>query len=872
MLLARRDGLVAVDQLVDELWPEKPASDPRMLVHGYVSRLRRALGPAASRLVTRKPGYQLQVAGSEWDVYRFEQSIADARFARAAGELERCIKLFAEAQKQWAGEPFADVPPTQTVTAEATALTELRIAALEESFEARLDAGSDPELITDLTHHMTVHPWREQPVAQLMRLLHRSGRRADALMAFRQTRERLVAELGVEPGAELQRIHQEVLRAVDIPDTAAAHHAIAQLPMAVPGFVGRRLELAALDQATSTVTVITGTAGVGKSSLAVHWAHRVQHRYPDGQLFLDLHGFDAERSPMDPGEALFRFLEALGVSPERIPAATDARAALYRSVLADRRVLVVLDNARDVEQVRPLLPGSPGSHAVVTSRDQLTGLLAIEGAHPVTLDVLTEVEAVDLLTARLGAARLGESHEALRRIVERCAGLPLALSVVAARCAVEPGFSLRDIASDLDTGTLDALGDADPRADLRSVFSWSLRALSSGAASLFRLLGLHPGPDISTDAAASLAGATVATARALLLELCRAQLVAQSQPGRYRSHDLLAAYACELASALDSQSRDAALSRLLDHYLHTSHAAARLLDPNREPVILDACTPGAITAPPATDRGAMEWFDAEHAVLVGMVHRTGSWKLAWTMSTFLRRKGHGRDWIDTQQAALAQAQRCGDVPGQANAAFQLAMAQFRYGRREAADRAMEQAVDHFTALNDHYGLASTYHLRCLGSERDEDYATAFSYARKGLEYYRLAGHPAGQGRALGAMGWFQAKQGNLRTGLHYCWAAMALSQESNDFSGAANVWDSIGHINLQLGELDKALDGYQRSTAVYRDLGDRYNLVHTMIGLGDTRRARGESRLAASVWSEALAIATELDHPGARQLRARLAS
>ncbi|GIF48807.1 DNA-binding SARP family transcriptional activator [Asanoa ferruginea] len=867
MLLARRGGLVTVDQLIDELWPDGPPADPRMLVHGQVSRLRRVLGQDRDRLVTRKPGYMLHVGEQEWDVLLFEQSIADARAARAAGQPERGSKLFGEAQRVWTGEPFADVPPTPTIAATATDLHELRLAGLAEWFELRLEAGGDPELVAELTHHVAEHPLREQLVAQLMLALHRSGRQADALATYRSTRERLVRELGAEPGAELQHLHKELLRTAEpLPQKAS------QLPLGVRGFVGRRAELASLDAATALAT-ITGTAGVGKSALAVHWAHRAQDRFPDGQLFVNLRGFDPRRSALDPGEVLFGFLQALGVSTERIPSSTESRAALYRSALAGKRVLVVLDNARDIEQVRPLLPGSTGSLALVTSRDQLTGLVAVEGAHPVSLDVLTDAEAADLLSARLGQQVRG--GEAFDRIVRRCAGLPLALAVVAASSAVQPGLSLAAIASDLETGALDAFGGGDPQADLRSVFSWSYRVLTADAARLFRLLGLHPGPDISIAAAASLCGAPSPVARRLLSELNRAHLVVQHHQGRFSSHDLLRAYAGELAETLDPTHREAALARLLDHYLHTAHGAARRLDPHREPITLDAAAPGAVPVALSSYGEAMAWFEAEHTLLVGLVDRAGDdrriWKLAWTLNTYLRWRGYGQDWIRSQRAGLAAAVRVDDLVGQANSAFGLAMAEFRHGGRAAADTALSLADEHFRSLGDHYGMASVCHQRCLISESDGDHGAAFEHAFAGLGHYRLAGHAAGQGRALGAMGWFQAKQGNLRQGLDYNQAALALSQAAKDLLGEANTWDSIGHIQRELGEFDEAETAYRRSIAIYRGLGERFNVVSTIIGLGDTQAARGATGRAKDTWREARTIATDLDHPALELVKARLA-
>ncbi|MEV6927243.1 BTAD domain-containing putative transcriptional regulator [Dactylosporangium sp. NPDC051485] len=873
LLLVRRGGLVGVDQLVDEIWAEQAPGDVRPLVHGYVSRVRRALGPAAARLVTHKPGYRLEVGAEEWDVARFEGAVARARAVHADGAVDDAVAGFAEALALWTGEPFADVPATPAIAAATTALTELRLAAVDEWFAARLDAGVDPHLVADLARYHAEHPHRERLAGQLMLALQRSGRRADALGVFRDVRRRLVDDLGVEPGPELQLLHRHALeagpaaapsRSSSLSPSPARSRVPAQLPLGAAGFVGREAELAALDRARELV-VVTGTAGVGKSALAVHWAREVQDRYPDGRLFADLRGFAPDLA-VDPADALLRFLVALGVPEDRVPHGVEARAAQYRSVLHGRRVLVVLDNARDVEQVRPLLPGSAGCLAVVTSRDRLTGLVAVEGAHAVALDALGEPEAAGLLAARLGADRVARHRDAVARIVRRCAGLPLALAVVAATSAVQPGLSLDAIAADVDRGSLDAFGSNDPRADLRSVFSWSYATLSPGAAELFALLGLHPGPDVSVAAAASLAGCDLPEAQRLLLELAAAQLLGQHGPGRFAAHDLLRAYAAELVAGLGPEVK-AAQARLLGHYLHTAHAAALHLDPNRAPIPMPALPDGVTGPEPADPDEALAWFAAEHGTLVALVPAAG-WRLAWAMSTYLRRGGHGRTWIAVAEAAARAAT---EPVGIANAAFQVAMAHFRYGDPAEVGPALAIAERQFRALDDAYGLAGTSQLQGLRHEREGDLEAAYDCAERSLVFYQRAGHLAGQGRALAAMAWYQARQGNLRPGLEQARAALVLAEASQDRTSAANLWDSIGFIHLRLDELVPAETAYRRSIALYRELSDRYNVVEPLFGLGNTHRARGDTQRALAAWREGFALAAELHHPALSRLWSRLA-
>jgi hypothetical protein len=364
------------------------------------------------------------------------------------------------------------------------------------------------------------------------------------------------------------------------------------------------------------VIVISGIAGIGKTALAVHWARQVASQFPDGQLYVDLRGFDADDRALDPGDVLWDFLRALGIPAARLPLGDAERAALYRSVLAGKRVLAVLDNARDADQVRPLLPSSPGCLVIVTSRSALTSLIAVEGARLVTLDLLTEADALDLLARQLGEERLAAEPDATGEIIAACAGLPLTLTIVAGRLAANPGLSLATVANELReaASTLDALDSPDLVGGLRALLSWSYRALSADAARLFRLIGLNPGPDISLAAAASLGGISLARARAILTELTRAHLLTEHRPGRYASHDLLLAYAAELVQVGDSdQARDAAVRRLVDHYLHTARAALVAIQPYDELITLAPAQPGIVVSAPTTEPDGLRWFADECA-------------------------------------------------------------------------------------------------------------------------------------------------------------------------------------------------------------------------------------------------------------------
>ncbi|MGM1063044.1 ATP-binding protein [Saccharothrix sp. Mg75] len=447
-----------------------------------------------------------------------------------------------------------------------------------------------------------------------------------------------------------------------------------QLPAPPRHFAGREAELAALDRLadeaadTAAVCAIGGTAGIGKTALAVHWARLAADRFPDGHLYVNLRGY-GPGAPLSPAEAVRGFLDALAVPPPEVPTTPDGQTGLYRSLLAGKRVLVLLDNARDAEQVRPLLPGSPGCLALVTSRDRLAGLIAVEDAHPLRLDPLTPPEARTVLADRVGAHRVLAEPAAADRIATACAGLPLVLAVVAARAATHPDFPLAALADELAGARgLDAFAGGDRAVDVRTVFSWSYRGLPPAAARLFRLLALHPGPDVGTAAAASLAGVDVREARRLLRDLADAHLLNEHLPGRFTRHDLLRAYAGELTGEEDrAEDRRAAVHRVLDHYLRTADRAAHLLDPHRVPAEPPAPAVGAAPEEPADTARALAWFTAEHRVLLAVTaqrdpgfdaHVHG---LARTLSTYLYRAGYWHDWVFAEQAALRAARRAGDL-------------------------------------------------------------------------------------------------------------------------------------------------------------------------------------------------------------------
>jgi tetratricopeptide (TPR) repeat protein/transcriptional regulator with XRE-family HTH domain len=684
------------------------------------------------------------------------------------------------------------------------------------------------------------------------------------------------------------------------PDHGEPDHGVTvprQLPTRVPHFAGRTEQLAqldaVLDEAASAsavgatgvvISAIGGTAGVGKTALALHWAHRVAHRFPDGQLYANLRGFDAGNGkPADPADVLRGFLGALGVHPNRLPADAEGLAGLFRSVVAGRRMLVLLDNAADVSQVRPLLPASPQCLVIVTSRRELAALSAREGARLLQLDVLSEQEANELLVARLGKDRAAAEPWAVTQLATLCARLPLALSVVVARAAAAPAMPLSSLAAELTElgGRLDALDVGDPAANVRTVLSLSYRHLPAAAARMFRLLGLHPGPDISAAAAASLAGVTEPQARVALRDLTRASLLMEVVPGRFAFHDLLRAYAAEQPTAESGVANTT--RRMLDHYLHTAHAAHRVLYPGRELIDLTACASGAVPEAFGGKASALAWLETEYQVLLKVTEvaaRLGydghAWRLPAVLWTFHNVCGHWHDGTRLHQLALAAARRNGDMAGEAQVLRGLGSFAMSLGAFDEAHEYLAEAQSLFKSLEDDLGLARTDVIFSQALEFQGRYAEALEVMSDALKLSQSA--PADRhmmlvrASALNGSAWNSAQLGDLSEARAFCHQAIDLCQALGYSPGEAGTWDTLGVVLQRLGLHDEAVPCFRRAISLDREMGNRYDLAMVLAHLGETYVALGDLAGAREAWDESLLILRALHHPSAPMVRGWLAA
>ncbi|MGW0226353.1 AfsR/SARP family transcriptional regulator [Streptomyces tendae] len=893
-------------RLVEALWGDEPPASAQANLRTYVFGLRRALGSREQdRLRPLPGGYQMVVHPLERDVDRFAAVSGHGRAALASGNQQRALAEFDRALSMVRSpDPLSGLPLTPSLSKRVAPITDMWLTVEEEYAELLLAQGAAAAVVPRLRALLNRFPLRQRAWAQLMLGLYRLGDVAGALEAFREAQQTLSRELGLDPAPELIALHDDILHnrsglshpgqtvagrwaglasappAVPVPADPADTFP-RQLPHQIRHFVGRAKELGWLDRLLEEnrdnpgTVVIAGMAGAGKTSLATRWAHQVAHLFPDGQLHVDLRGYD-QRHMMPPTEALRGFLEALGVSGNRMPPDLEGRSGLFRSLLSSRRTLVVLDNAHDSDQVRPLLPGPGGCLVMVTSRDRLTKLIAREDARPLMLDVLTQRESRELLASRIGAGRLAAEPDATDDIIATTGGLPLVLAIVAARISTHPGSPLRLFAKELrvSTGLLDALDEG----EVREIFSWSYQALGEPAARLFRLLGLHPGPDLTAAAAAALAGTTVSAVAPALRELARLHLLAERCPGRYAFHDLLRVYAVELGIRLgDADEFRTARRRLFDHYLGQAHPAAVILQPQWQSFVPARPLSPPIVEPPADVQAAEEWMSAEQTVLLHLIREAGetgfeihAWQLAWSLTTFLAPRGLWPQQKRAQQYALTAAERVGDPVGAALAHRLLGRALTRLRDLNAAEYHLRRALLRFRELDDPAGEAQTLHNLIEVSYMAQRFDEAVEHGEAALPLHRRARNHAGEARTLNAIGWVHATAGDYERAIDRCSEALAHQRSIGDHNGQAATLDSLGYAYHRLGQHQEAVRYFEEAIALFRQSADRYHEAETMIRLGDVHQALSDPEAARAVWREAAASLEEFGDPLSKEASDRL--
>ncbi|WP_406340333.1 AfsR/SARP family transcriptional regulator [Streptomyces sp. NBC_00648] len=931
LLAVSRGQQLPYSGLADALWGEWPPATATNVIQTHIKHLRRLLEPgrqprAPSAVLPRLgDGYALRVPYGTIDLLRFRGLVAAADTARQDGGQERAAALLADAVGLWQQPPLADLP-FLAAHPMLVALAGERRGVIAQYGEAMIAAGRSADVLPVLEEAAAAQPLDEDAQARLIRAYETIGRRDQAVAVYRRSHRRLADELGVDPGPELSEAYSAVLRrrtgrpraptpdhgpghghghvsggdAVSGPVPVGVSALPAQLPADVPDFFGRDRELSALDRLLSraggsptamAVSVVSGTAGVGKTALAVHWAHRTRHRFSDGQLYVNLRGYDLDH-PMPPGDALTRFLTVLGVAGDAIPPDVDDRASRYRTEMADRRMLVVLDNALSEEQVRPLLPGSPSCAVVVTSRDSLAGLVALHGARRIGLGPLALPDAVALLRTLVGA-RVDIEPGPAATLADQCVRLPLALRVAAELAIARPPLPLGDLVAELADlqrrlDLLDAGGD--PRAAVEAVFSWSYQHLLAPAARTFRLLSLHPGPEADAHAVAALLGDApgdtpgsgegpghapgeeraavvgdgLARAARTLALLARAHLLQPARPGRFGTHDLLRAYAYRLARTHDSEAdRQAALTRLFDHYLSTAAAAMDALYPaerHHRPTV----APPAYSPPIADDPDAARaWLDTERptlAAICAVAADRGSPGHAVRLAALLFRHldaGHHTEALEIHRHALRAAETTGDLRGQAHALTNLGVAHWRLADAGPAADHLVRALGLHRRTEDRKGQARTLsnlgnlHWR-LGRLRD-----AARDHQQALTLYRETGDQVGQARTLTNLGNVCLRLGQYEEAADHQRQALSLHDLTGDRIGRARTLSHLGSALLRLGRHEEAADHQRQALVLFRLLGHHGGEAYALSGLGDIRLEQGAFGTAADHHRRALELFRE---------------
>ncbi|MET9631236.1 BTAD domain-containing putative transcriptional regulator [Lentzea sp. NPDC006480] len=862
-LLLTPGRVVPTEMVIDRVWGEEPPAGVRSVLYSYVTRLRRALQPAGVPLRRESGGYVLDLAPERVDVFRFQELV---RRGRAADDDEHAAVL-RDALELWRSTPLENIAGDWAGRIR-DGLAEQRLSAVVALADLDLRLGRHTRVVEYLSALVPEYPLAEPLTGRLVLALHRAGRQAEALTCYADARARIVDELGVEPGPELRAAHLEILRSDAAPEVIPSSPRPAQLPAGVAAFTGRSAALALLDSllcqdgTTVVISAIAGTAGVGKTALAVHWAHRVRDRFPDGQLYVNLQGHSASAPPLAPIDVLARFLRALGVSAAQVPVDIEEAAGLYRSLLAEKQLLIVLDNAASPEQVRPLVPGSPGCFLLVTSRTRLDGLLAKDGARRIALDVLTPQEALVLLRQVLDDERVAAEPEAVAELARLCAYLPLALRIAAASLSNDPSRVISDYVGELLAGNrLAALEIEGDEHAVRAAFDLSYSALKPESRQLFRRIGLIPGHDITAADAAMLAGTTPADAARMLGQLAAAHLVDSPVPGRYSCHDLLRLYANDRSHDEDSlRERESALERLFTRYLHIARAAVDLIYPEKLRLPLASGTPGF-----ADHTAALAWLEAERANLVAAVVHTAAhgphwiaWTLADTLRGYLEIRRYNVDGLAVAQAGFAAAATHGDFQAKAAVQLNLACVHYNTGAFDVAEQEYLTALDLSRLADWPEGQADALsRLAVVGS----DPARSADRLHEALEINRVAGKVGGQAINLNNLAQLHWKIGALAKAADYAAQSRTLFRDMGSMLGEGVALVNLAAFHRDLGKVPEALEYATLALSLFGQVGERPAEAIAMEVLACAHLDAGREVEALEHATVAYAIAHEIgDH------------
>jgi DNA-binding SARP family transcriptional activator/tetratricopeptide (TPR) repeat protein len=896
---------VSYDSLCDAIWDDRPPVHPRGSLHSLVSRVRSLVG--ADLIAHTSGGYLLQMPEDHIDLFRFRGLVARARLVGQRPEnADAELGLLNDALRLWRGPAFANVNSRQLRLYQVPRITEEWLSAVERRQDLELAAGRHGELIAEMQELTVKYPFREPLWARLIIALYRAGRQGEAFAAYGDICARLCEELGADPGADLILAHELILggspgRAIGVALDAVRAAAPAaeptypprELPADLRYFVGRHADLAKLDGLVAQrsrepgsgpgIAVIDGSAGIGKTALAIHWSNRVVESFPDGQLYLNLRGFGPV-PPVDVNSALHALLGALGLAANEIPADTTAASGLLRSRTAGKRILVLLDNASNTDQVRALLPG-PGCLALVTSRNQLRGLVARDAAVRISLSALDADESAHLLAEIAGGDRVGTEPEAAARLAELCDRIPLALRILAERIARQPATRLVEFVDDLlerqdRLDSFDAHDDAGT--NLRTVLSWSYAGLDAATARTFRLVGgLHPGGDISLAAAAAAAGVPVTVARIHLDRLAATHLVEQHRRDRYQLHDLVRAFAAEQTRRYDGRAqRDEAVRRVLDWYLHTADHADRLMEPHRLREPLDAPCDG-VAAPAFNDqREAFGWYDIEYATLITLpawAFAAGAYmhacQLTYRLQYFMGWY-HARyhDLLAVHEVALDAAIKLQDFRMQGHLLSAMGIANADLNRRAEADRCHQRALAAFREAGDGHGEAKVLgNAASLDAERGE-YVLARQRCEQALELSTRLGRERGRSLNLDTLGEIHFGCGEYVSAIA-CWRrALEINRRAGSrWSQVVNI-TNLGRAYAALGRYQRAIRYYQQAVSLGGDLSSPRSQAFPLLNLGRAHRASGDLTAARRSWREALAILEDLTDLRAEEVRMELAA